>query len=82
MIDKNNHKVYIPERPGEPNITWANISKIQEHTKWSPNISFEEGVKIMIKNLNDWKEAPLWDKNSIEIATRNWFKFMSNKNEI
>ena len=82
LIDKNNPKVYIPERPGEPNITWANISKIQEHTKWSPDISFAEGVKIMINNLNDWKEAPLWDKNSIEIATRNWFKFMSNKNEI
>ncbi len=82
LIDKNNSKIYIPERPGEPNITWANIAKIQEHTKWSPVISFAEGVKIMVKNLNDWKEAPLWDKNSIEIATRNWFKFMSNKNEV
>ena len=25
-------------------------------------ISFEEGVSEMIKNINHWKDAPLWNK--------------------
>ena len=63
-------------------LNFGPLSDIHEKVVAGERISFEEGVKIMIKNLNDWNEAPLWDKNSIEIATRNWFKFMSNKNEI
>ena len=77
IIDKKNSKVFIPKRPGEPDITWANISKIQNHINWVPKISFEEGVNLMIKNLDDWKDAPLWDKDNIELATKTWFKFMS-----
>ena len=78
LIDKNNEKVYLPERPGEPEVTWANISKIKKHTSWLPNVSFEQGVNLMINNLQDWKEAPLWDKDNIEKATETWFKFMRN----
>lgn len=67
---------YIPKRPGEPDITWANIKKITEETKWKPKISFEVGVKKMLNNINDWKDAPLWDIKSIEKATKSWFEFM------
>lgn len=67
---------YIPKRPGEPDITWANISKIMKDAKWKPKISFDIGVKRMLKNINDWKDAPLWDVDSINDATKTWFKFM------
>ena len=67
---------YIPKRPGEPDITWANISKIMKDAKWKPKISFDIGVKKMLKNINDWKDAPLWDVDSINDATKTWFKFM------
>ena len=30
----------------------------------------------MIENIDYWKDAPLWDKESIELATRDWFKFL------
>ena len=68
--------VNLPKRPGEPDITWANIKKITKKTGWRQKVSFEDGVKKMIENIDYWKDAPLWDKESIELATRDWFKFL------
>ena len=31
--------VKLPKRPGEPDITWANINKIKKDTNWKPTIS-------------------------------------------
>ncbi len=77
LIDPKNPKIFIPKRPGEPDITWANISKITSMVKWKPKIQFEKGVKLMIKDIKSWKDAPLWEKDSIEKATKSWFKYMS-----
>ena len=69
-------KTYIPERPGEPKCTWADITKITDHLNFKSKVSIENGVKIMLENIDDWNSAPLWDKNSIEKATSNWFKYL------
>lgn len=66
----------LPKRPGEPFVTWADISKIKKHTKWKPQIKFKNGVKEMLKNISDWKDAPLWNKNKISKATKLWFKYL------
>ena len=71
--------VYIPERPGEPARTWADIRKIRTHLNWEPLVSFEEGVQKMMARIDDWKVAPLWDPVSIENATENWFKFLNKE---
>ena len=71
--------VYIPERPGEPARTWADIRKIRTHLNWEPLVSFEEGVQKMMARIDDWKVAPLWDPVSIENATENWFKFLDKE---
>jgi UDP-glucose 4-epimerase len=71
--------VYIPERPGEPARTWADIRKIRTHLNWEPLVSFEEGVQKMVACIDDWKVAPLWDPVSIENATENWFKFLDKE---
>jgi len=68
--------VYIPKRPGEPDCTWANISKAKKLLDWYPKITLEEGVKILKENIEYWNEAPLWDKNSIEQATKKWFEYL------
>ena len=68
-------KIFLPERP-EPNITFANINKIKNLLNWSPKVKFEEGVKEMLKNIKYWESAPLWDKKSIENATKDWYKYM------
>ena len=69
-------KISVPKRPGEPNITYANIQKIKRLLKWAPKVSFEDGVQIMIKDIIKWKDAPLWKPNSIKQATKLWFNYM------
>lgn len=73
------NKVYIPKRPGEPNVTWANITAISNDLDWSPLKSFEEGVDEILRNIDAWKDAPLWEPESIAVATKTWFEFMSNE---
>jgi len=69
--------VYIPRRPGEPDCTWADISRIKSELKWRPEISFQEGVDRILNNIDYWKNAPLWEPCSIEIATKTWFKYLT-----
>jgi UDP-glucose 4-epimerase len=69
-------KIYIPSRPGEPDCTWANITKITNELNWRPHVSFEDGVATILENIDYWKDAPLWSPNSIAEATKTWFKFM------
>jgi UDP-glucose 4-epimerase len=66
--------VYIPKRPGEPNITHADISKAKTLLDYSPSVSLEEGVRKVLENINYWQEAPVWTPESIADATRTWFK--------
>ena len=70
-------KVFIPKRPGEPDCTFADISKIQEETGWQPAVSIEEGVGILLKNIDYWRGAPVWEPDSITEATKDWFKYLS-----
>ncbi|MDD5069499.1 MAG: SDR family oxidoreductase [Candidatus Omnitrophica bacterium] len=70
-------KVHLPQRPGEPDCTCADIAKIKESLNWEPEISFQEGVSIMIDNIDYWKNAPVWTKESIGQETKDWFKYLS-----
>lgn len=71
--------LYVPKRPGEPDCTFADITKITTELGWKPLISFEEGVKRMVAEIHCWQDAPLWDPTSIAVATKTWFNIMSNK---
>ena len=68
---------YIPLRKGEPFETLADIKKIKKDLNWSPKIPFDEGIKIIINNIDYWKKAPLWNKKNIKKATKSWYKYMS-----
>ena len=70
--DKN----YIPKRPGEPDCTFADITNIKTVLGWAPQISLEDGVSKILQNIDYWKEAPVWDANSIAKATEGWFKYL------
>ena len=69
-------KVNIPKRPGEPDCTYADISKIKNELGWCPSISIEEGVEKILENINYWKEATVWEAESIADATSDWFKYL------
>jgi len=68
---------YIPKRPGEPNCTFANINKIKNKLQWEAKVPFTKGVKLMLDNIDYWKQAPVWDAQSIDSATKTWFKYLS-----
>ncbi|CAA7612110.1 NAD-dependent epimerase/dehydratase family protein [Magnetospirillum sp. UT-4] len=72
-------KIHIPKRPGEPDCTWADITRITTDLGWHPKVSFEEGVRLILDNIEYWREAPLWDPSSIAKATETWFKFLGDK---
>ena len=68
---------YIPKRPGEPDCTWADITKATQLLDWEPKVSLEEGVDILLNNMEYWADAPLWDEKSIAKATKSWFKYLN-----
>ena len=69
-------KIFIPKRPSEPDITHADIKRAIKFIKWRPKITLEEGIDIVVKNINYWKKAPLWTPKKISKATKNWFKYL------
>ena len=69
---------HLPKRPGEPDTTHADISKIKRMLNWTSEVSFEDGVKIMLDNIDFWKDAPVWTPETIKEATKDWFEFLAN----
>jgi len=70
---------YIPKRPGEPDTTWADIDKITRELGWQPRVSLEEGVSRMMAEIDNWRDAPLWDAALIAEATRTWFDHLGSR---
>ncbi len=69
-------KIHIPKRPGEPDCTLADITKIQSRLNWRPRVSLETGVRNLLANIDYWREAPLWTPDTIAQATRDWFRYL------
>ncbi len=69
-------KTFIPKRPGEPEVTVANIKKIKKILRWRPKVNIKNGVKIMLNNISYWRSAPLWTPKKIKNATKEWFKYL------
>ena len=67
---------HLPKRPGEPDCTWADVSRIKGELGWAPRVSFEEGVSRILADIDYWRDAPLWDEKSITKATESWFKYL------
>jgi UDP-glucose 4-epimerase len=72
-------KVQIPKRPGEPDVTWADIGAIQRDLGWKPTVPFERGVAEMMSKIEAWRDAPLWDPESIAKATQTWFQHLGQE---
>jgi UDP-glucose 4-epimerase len=68
--------INLPKRPGEPEITSANINKIKKELHWKPKVTIKQGVKSILNEINYWNRAPVWTPNKIKIATKDWFKYL------
>ncbi|MFH0754953.1 MAG: SDR family oxidoreductase [Candidatus Omnitrophota bacterium] len=71
-------KVYIPKRPGEPDCTFADVSRIKARLGWQAAVSLEQGVKLLLDQIDYWRCAPVWTPETISQQTRDWFKYLSD----
>ena len=71
-------RVRIPRRPGEPDITFADNSRFRTATGWAPQVTFEQGIGVLLRNIDAWRDAPVWTPDSIADATADWFKYLSD----
>ena len=69
-------KIYVPKRPGEPDRSKADITKIRKTLNWKPKVSIKDGVKQLLENIYKWSDAPVWTPKKIKKATKDWFKYL------
>ena len=69
---------YVPKRPGEPDCTYADTTRIHEVLNWKTKVSFEDGVAEMLTHIDDWKDAPVWEPDTIKQATKVWFEYLGD----
>jgi len=69
--------IHIPKRPGEPDCTFADTAKIERMLGWKAKVRIEEGVEEILKNIDYWRDAPVWTPETIHVATEDWFKYLS-----
>ncbi|OUR93636.1 NAD-dependent dehydratase [Halobacteriovorax marinus] len=67
---------FIPKRPGEPDRTHGDSSKIANKLNWHAEVSFADGVAEILKNIDYWKKAKVWSTSEIVDETKSWFKFL------
>ncbi|MDB9475048.1 SDR family oxidoreductase [Dolichospermum circinale] len=71
--------IYIPKRPGEPDCTWADITKATTLLKWQPQVTLNQGVAEMLANIDLWRDAPVWTPETIHQETQSWFERLGQK---
>lgn len=72
-------RVHIPTRPGEPDCTWADTTKIQEALGWRPQVAFAAGVQTLLNRLDEWKPAPVWTPDRIAQSTASWHHYLGGR---
>lgn len=73
--------VYIPKRPGEPDVTCADSTRIKGLLGWQPSIGILEGIQELIDDIESFRGSPVWTPDSIREATRQWFVHLENSSE-
>jgi UDP-glucose 4-epimerase len=70
-------RIHIPKRPGEPDCTFADIAKIRRMLGWEPKTAFADGVKVLLEDIESFRDAPVWTPEAIAAATADWFKYLT-----
>jgi len=80
MFGKYYPRDTVPARKGEPLVTWADITKVKEKLGWIPEITFEQGIKEVMENINNYKNFPYFDKEEYYKAHKDWHKYLGENN--
>lgn len=75
-------RIFIPKRPGEPDCTFADTTRIRERLGWQAKIAIDEGVARVLARIDDWRTAPVWTPETIAEATATWFQCLGNAKEV
>jgi UDP-glucose 4-epimerase len=70
---------YVPKRPGEPDCTFADVTRITKDLDWKAQVSFEEGVQRMLESIDHWRDAPVWTPEKVADATKSWFRYLGDR---
>jgi len=73
---------FIPKRPGEPDCTFADVSKARRLLDWSATVPLEQGVGTLMSHIEDFRDAPVWERESIAEATRAWFEHLGRETAV
>lgn len=73
--------VHIPKRPGEPDSTYADISRIKRDLGWQPRTAFDDGVRQLLEHIEEWRAAPVWTTDRIAKATEKWFQYLGKSED-
>lgn len=71
--------VHIPKRPGEPDCTFADTTRIKAELGWISKVPIEVGVQHMLEAIDYWRDAPVWTPETIEVATKDWFAYLGRR---
>jgi UDP-glucose 4-epimerase len=71
--------VHLPKRPGEPDCTFADTARIEAELGWRARVPIETGVANLLAELDHWRDAPVWTAEGIAEATRDWFKYITDR---
>lgn len=73
--------IRVPKRAREPDCTFADISKIRSLLGWRPEVTFEQGVQAVLHRIEAWRDAPVWTPDTIALATKDWFTYLSHSRD-
>ena len=65
--------VKIPKRPGEPDLTWADITEAKSKLGWFPTIDIETGIHELLETRAG-EHGKVWTPDAIAFETLDWFK--------
>jgi UDP-glucose 4-epimerase len=68
--------VHIPKRPGEPDCTHADTTRIRAALGFAPQVSIEQGARKMLEQIGHFERAPVWTPETISVATEAWFQHL------
>jgi UDP-glucose 4-epimerase len=72
----------LPDRKRHSFTTWADISKIQFETTWSPKVPLEVGIKRSLEEIRSWENAPYFSEHDIVQVVAEWDRFVTKKKPI
>jgi len=75
-------RTHIPKRPGEPDCTFADTTKIQKFLKWTPKSHLRKGLRRCSPTSSTGTTPLCGPPESIKEATKEWFHYLAQPEKV